>query len=448
MQRVSHPAWEKTLLEGVTPVPDIAWWEADENLPNAVDPLLGSRLDIYEIDTLLGKGGMGRVYLAYHRDLQRPCALKILSPRLSVDDHDYIERFLNEGRAAASLVHPNIVTIHSIGQAQDLYYLEMEFVPGRSLRQLVEDEGRLNTIRATEIAARIAAGLAAAHRSGIVHRDLKPDNVLLTVTGVPKIVDFGLAKKVRSKSATSQAEGRSLCGTPLYMAPELFLGTEATPASDIYALGITYYRMLCGTFPFAGNTLAELMNTVTSTPLPNIRQVIPDLSLEVAEVLGLLLDKSASNRPQTGMQAVQLLQAILGEARDIEVLLQEAFRDDSRVDWVSADNQYLLTVALPEERRQKVCIESSHHGVAERLLQISSLCCAAKPAYYEQALRLNSEMPHGGIGVQDIDGEPQFLVLDTYPRATVVAEEIRRSVHEVASRADAIEKLLTGRDRN
>jgi serine/threonine-protein kinase len=345
-------------------------------------------------------------------------------------------------------VHPNIVTIHSIGQAQNLYYLEMEFVPGRSLRQLVEDEGRLNATRATEIAARIAAGLAAAHRAGIVHRDLKPDNVLLTVTSVPKIVDFGLAKRVRSKSGTGSVAEQSLCGTPLFMAPELFHGTEATPASDIYALGVTYYRMLCGTFPFAGNTLAELMNTVTSTPLPNIRQVVPDLSLEVAEVLGLMLDKSIGNRPQTGTQAVQLLQAILGEARDLEVLLREAFRDDSRVEWVSAEDRHLLTVVLPENRRQRVVIESSRHGTAERLLQISSLCCTAKPAYYEQALRLNSEMPHGGIGVQDIDGEPQFLVLDTYPRATVDAEEIRRSVHEVASRADAIEKLLTGRDRN
>src|SRR5205814_6497084 len=99
--------------------------------------LIGTELDVYRIESLLGKGGMGRVYLARHRDLQRPCALKILSPRLAAEDEDYVRRFLNEGRAAAELVHPNIITIHAIGQERLHYFLEMEFIPGRSLRQLL-----------------------------------------------------------------------------------------------------------------------------------------------------------------------------------------------------------------------------------------------------------------------------------------------------------------------
>src|SRR5205085_2361528 len=129
---------------------------------SALDSLVGSDLDVYRIDALLGHGGMGRVYLAHHRGLERRCALKILLPELAEQDSDYVTRFINEGRAAAALVHPNIITVHDVGQDRGYHYLEMEFVPGRSLRQLVADEQRLSPLRATALAARIADGLAEA----------------------------------------------------------------------------------------------------------------------------------------------------------------------------------------------------------------------------------------------------------------------------------------------
>ena len=122
------------------------------------DPLVGTDLDIYRIDALLGRGGMGRVYLAHHRDLERPCALKILLPELAAQDSDYVARFRNEGRAAALLVHPNVITIHAVGQDRGFHFLEMEFVPGRSLRHVIVDEQRLAPVRATALAARIADG--------------------------------------------------------------------------------------------------------------------------------------------------------------------------------------------------------------------------------------------------------------------------------------------------
>src|SRR6185436_2755528 len=198
------------------------------------DPLIGTDLDIYRIDALLGRGGMGLVYLAHHRDLQRPCALKVLQPELAAEDQDYVDRFVNEGRAAAALVHPNVITVHAVGQERGLYFLEMEFVPGRSLRQLIEDEQRLSPLRATALAARSADGLAEAHRIHIIHRDLKPDNVLLTLQGVPKLADFGLAKRVRRNGEGTVPEG--LCDTPHFMAHELFQRPPAGPATDVYAL--------------------------------------------------------------------------------------------------------------------------------------------------------------------------------------------------------------------
>jgi eukaryotic-like serine/threonine-protein kinase len=409
------------------------------------DPLVGTDLGIYRIDALLGYGGMGRVYLAHHHDLERPCALKILLPELAAQDVDYVARFLNEGKNAAKLVHPNIITVHATGEDRGFHFLEMEFVPGRSLRQLIQDEQRLTPLRATALAARMADGLAEAHRHGIIHRDLKPDNVLMTLQGIPKLADFGLAKRVVPEGGLNLPDG--LCGTPQYMAPELFQGAEAGPATDVYALGVSYFLMLTGRCPHTGDTLNRLMTNLANEPLPNVRRIVPDVSLEMAECLNMMLDKNPANRPADGIKAAQLLQAILGQARDLDTLLAEAFRDDPRVVWSREGGQrFRLVVQLPDGRRQSVYVEPSAHGSAERLLLIVSTCCAAQPAYFEAALRLNSEMPHGSVAIREMGGQLKFVVVDTYPRSTVDAEEIRRSTHEVASRADAIEKLLTGLD--
>ena len=228
----------------------------------------------------------------------------------------------------------------------------------------------------------------------------------------------------------------------------MFEGAEAGPATDVYALGVSYFLMLTGRCPYAGDTLNRLMTCLANEPLPNVRRIVPDVSLEMAECLNLMLDKSPANRPPDAIKAAQLLQAILGQSRDLDMLLAEAFRDDPRVAWSrEAAQRFRLMVQLPGARRQTVYVEPSAHGSAERLLLIFSTCCAAQPAYYEAALRLNSEMPHGSVALREMEGQLKFVVVDTYPRSTVDAEEIRRSTHEVASRADAIEKLLTGLDR-
>jgi serine/threonine-protein kinase len=414
--------------------------------PVPPDPLVGADLGVYHLDSLLGRGGMGKVYLARHRDLHRLCALKVLMPELVRDDRQYVDRFLNEGRAAAAMIHPNVITVHAVGQLDDLYFLEMEFVAGRSLRQIIRDEHVLSPVKATAVAARVADGLAEAHRLGIVHRDLKPDNVLLTLQGIPKIADFGLARSVRSNG--EGRTGEPLCGTPQFMAPELFDGAVASPTTDVYSLGVTYFLMLSGRLPFHGETLAVLVGEVLREPLPNIRKIIPEVSLEMAECLSLLLDRNPANRPQDGIKAAQLLQAILGQTRDLESLLDEAFRDDPAVESTNEGRRHLVRVKFASGRRQTVIVEASSHAAAERLLVISSMCCDAEPAFFEQALRLNFEIPHGSIAIHDEGGRPRFMVHDTYPRATVDAEEIRRSVLEVAARADAIEHLLTGFDLN
>ncbi len=407
------------------------------------DPIVGKELHVYFCESLLGCGGMGRVYLARHTHLHRKCALKVLAPRVSSNDQDFIQRFLQEGRATAALVHPNIVTIHAIGEADGHHFLEMEFIRGKTLQQLVDGEGHLSPVRASSLATQVAQGLAAAHREGIVHRDLKLDNVLLTEQGIPKLADFGLAKRVRS---AGKKDGEVLAGTPNYMAPELFHGQPATTASDVYALGVCYFVLLTGKLPFVGSSLNDLIQKVSDDPLPNVRHDFPDIPLEMSECLGLMLSKSPANRPQSGIEAAQLLHAIWGQVRDMESLLKEAFEDYGGISWKRQGNRYHILMEFPDGRNQTVFMENSEHGAAERLLMIFSLCCDARPEYYEDALRLNAVMAHGGLAIRTVDGRDMFCVIDTFPRASVDGLDVRRSVLEVGYRADSVEKLLTGQD--
>lgn len=404
--------------------------------------LVGTDLHIYKIDALLGRGGMGWVFLAQHRDLHRMCAVKILAPRLAAEDPDYVARFENEGRAAAALVHPNIITTHAIGTFEDLHYLEMEFVRGRSLQQRLSD-GPLTPLQALSLAAQVATGLSAAHVEGILHRDLKPDNILLTHQGVPKISDFGLAKRI---VPSSPDHDQTLAGTPHFMAPELFLGHPPTPASDVYALGVCLYQMLTAHFPFTAPKLNDLIQAVTNDPLPHLRLEHPHIPLDVAECVFAMLSRSPANRPRDGIEAAQLLSAVLGHTRDIDVLLREALDGLPTLQWRAVDNRHEVTVQLASDRQQRVWIETLDSRDGDRLLSIYSLCGPVDAAHNTDALRLNSEISHGALAIRDVRGVPHFVLVNNYPRATVDAEEIRRSVLEAALHADAFEQRLTGRD--
>ena len=402
----------------------------------------GQIVDIYHCLNVLGRGGMGVVYLAKNQLLHRQCALKVLSPRRVSKSIDYIARFENEGRAAAALVHPNIVTTHAIGKAGNHHFLEMEFVPGQSLQREIEAGGVIGPVRATQIAVGIAEGLTAAHRIGIVHRDLKPDNVLITPAGYPKIADFGLAKQIHSKQHSK------LAGTPHFMAPELLEGADASPASDVFALGVCYYLMLTGVHPFQGESMNALMASILTCEYKSVRSLKPDTPLEVAECVSHMLARDPSMRPRNGAAVSQLLQAVLGSTRDLDTLVYEAFCNFPSISWKSERKTIEVTIMFPNGRSQLVYLENSDHGAGDRLLNIYSVCCESRPDFYEPALRLNAVVLHGGLSIKDIDGRPCFVMVDTYPRATVSAEEIRRSVVEIGARADEIENLLTGKDIN
>jgi len=406
------------------------------------ESLVGKSFEAYTIDSFLGKGGMAWVFRATHNTLYRPCAIKILAPRPN-GEQDLVDLFLAEARAAASLVHPHIVAVHNIGQSGPLHYIELEYVPGQTLQQVVQAAGHLDAYAATDLLSQACAALAEAHRCGVVHRDFKPSNILVHRNGQAKLADFGLAKRVTG----SGTQDESLAGTPYFMAPELFRSRPATKASDVYAVGVSYYYLLTGEFPYVERKVGPLAEKHATAPVPDPRERCPDVPEEAADLTMRCLAKRAENRPADGEHVYRELQAISRGACSLLKLVDTALRD---LIVTRQDEEHRVTVCAPQPqgRSQRVCVEECRAPIAqERVVRIYSVCGRADPAYYRRALELNARLCHGALGVQDLDGEPHFVMANSFPRTTCDPEEIRRSIQEIARWADQVETALGTADR-
>ncbi|HHE73293.1 MAG TPA: hypothetical protein ENL34_13545 [Chloroflexi bacterium] len=224
--------------------------------------LIGKTLGQYQILEEIGRGGMAVVYKAHQPTLERYVAIKVL-PQQFTFDREFVERFLREARAAARLNHPNIVTIHDVGQADGTYYIVMEYLEGPSLADLLRQQRALPPQQAAQIVAQVASALDYAHQQGFVHRDVKPSNILLGAGGVAKLTDFGI---VKAAEGTRLTQTGTVLGTPEYMSPEQAKGLGVDRHSDIYSLGVVAYEMLAGRVPFSGDTLAVLHAHVYEPP--------------------------------------------------------------------------------------------------------------------------------------------------------------------------------------
>jgi len=246
-----------------------------------IDTLFDGR---YRIQRKLGAGGMADVYLAEDQELGRRVAIKILNGR-HANDAQFIERFRREAKNAAALNHPNIVSIYDRGEAEDTYYIAMEFLDGRTLKELIVGHGAAPVRVAIEYARQILSALRFAHRHGIVHRDIKPHNVLVDAEGRVKVTDFGIAR-----AGTSQmTETGSIVGTAQYLSPEQARGGEVDQRSDLYSLGVVLYELLTGKTPFEGDTPVEVaMKHLSNAPKPpsELRKDIPpELDMVVLRAL-------------------------------------------------------------------------------------------------------------------------------------------------------------------
>jgi hypothetical protein len=267
--------------------------------------LLGSS---YVLEEIIGRGAMGQVWSGRDREGHR-LAFKLLRPELT-EDPKLVQRFIQERSILTSIEHPNVVRMRDLVVEGDTLAIVMDLVDGGDLRTLLSSKSTLPPARVAELGAGIAAGLAAVHAAGVIHRDVKPENVLLDGAfepGRPRLTDFGIAKFVQQEGSS----GRStmLVGTPQYIAPELIDGQEPTAATDLYALGVMLYELVCGVTPFAGgSTLAVLRNHAER--LPGRPPGVPD---SLWELIAWLLGKHAAARPQSAGQVATLLDTLVPE---------------------------------------------------------------------------------------------------------------------------------------
>jgi serine/threonine protein kinase len=282
----------------------------------------------YELEELVGRGGMSSVYRAHDSLLERYVALKVLHEQYSKDE-DFVERFKREARSVAQLQHPNIVTVIDRGEQDGRQYIVFEYVEGENLKELVVRKGRLEVREALEIAIEVARALGFAHEHGLVHRDVKPQNVLLNGDGRAKVTDFGIARSLDVEQGVTQTG--TVLGTSNYIAPEQASGKHVDQHSDVYSLGVVLYEMLTGELPFPGESfVAVALKHVNEAP-PSVVDVRGDIPPRVAEAVDRALEKEPKRR-FPGMDAF---------AAELEACLADLDRDGDRE----------VTMVVPAVRR-------------------------------------------------------------------------------------------------
>jgi serine/threonine protein kinase/tetratricopeptide (TPR) repeat protein len=280
----------------------------------------GTKFGYYEVISLLGRGGMGEVYLAHDTRLGRRIALKVL-PSKYISQDDRVRRFQLEARAVSALNHPNIITIFEIGETEDSHFIATEYVEGQTLSQTLV-HGPLNVAMALDIVIQAASALAAAHRAGIIHRDIKSDNIMLRPDGYVKVLDFGLAKltekfpsgqgsdpesNARAKNTTTPG---LIMGTVNYMSPEQARGQKVDARSDIFSLGVVLYEMLVGQLPFVGDSGSDVIAAVLHQEITPPRQRRAELPAEFDQIVGTVLSKDRTKRYQTADEMIAALRRI------------------------------------------------------------------------------------------------------------------------------------------
>ena len=280
--------------------------------------------DRYQIVKTIGEGGMANVYLAYDLILERNVAVKILRGDLSTDEK-FVRRFQREALSASSLSHPNIVEVYDVGEDNGLYYIVMEYIEGKHLKQLLKKRGNLTLREVIDIMLQITDGMGAAHDSYIIHRDIKPQNIMILENGLVKITDFGIAMAL---NGTQLTQTNSVMGSVHYLPPEQASGKGSTIQSDVYSIGILMYELLCGKLPYKGDNAVEIALKHLKDPLPSIRTELPDLPQAVENVIFKSVAKNPKNRYADAREMHEDLKTCLSPSRENEKPYIYNFQDE------------------------------------------------------------------------------------------------------------------------
>lgn len=392
--------------------------------PTPGDDLTGRRLGDFHILRRLGSGGMADVYLAEQATLRRKVALKALKKHLAGDE-SFVRRFINEAQSAAALTHANIVQIHEVGRDDEVHYIAQEYVAGRNVKQHIDRVGQLSPELTVSILRQVAAALGKASEQKIIHRDIKPENILLSVDGVAKVADFGLARMEASNRNDLTQVGVTM-GTPLYMSPEQVEGKNLDARSDLYSLGVTCYHMLAGEPPFVGETaLSIALQHLREEPAPleNLRDDIPAPLLQIVQ---RLMSKDRSKRFQSPAELLkELRQLDVAGADDwpteaADWSTSELISAAGRLDATQQLGNAMQTIALQTQRRRRFAFIA----IAGMLLFVF---VGAFAAWATRPRSLLAEIKTNPPPI-----EPQESARDQYLWATLVpSEQAYKSVAEL-----------------
>ncbi len=280
--------------------------------------------DRYEIIRSIGEGGMANVYLGYDTILDRNVAIKVLRGDLS-NDEKFVRRFQREALSASSLAHPNIVEMYDVGEDDGTYYIVMEYVDGKTLKQLLKKRGTLTLSEAIDIMSQLTDGMAHAHDSYIIHRDLKPQNIMIKDDGQIKITDFGIAMALNSTQLT---QTNSVMGSVHYLPPEQASGKGCTIKSDIYSMGIIFYELLSGSLPFRGDNAVEIALKHMREPLPSLRAENPSIPQSIENIIKRATAKNPKNRYESARSMHEDLLTALDESRMDEPVLEYKYPEN------------------------------------------------------------------------------------------------------------------------
>ena len=279
--------------------------------------------DRYQIMKTIGEGGMANVYLAYDTILDRNVAVKVLRGDLATDEK-FVRRFQREALSASSLSHPNIVEVYDVGEDNGSYYIVMEYIKGKHLKQLLKQRGKLTLTEVVDIMLQVTDGMSAAHDKYIIHRDIKPQNIMILENGLIKITDFGIAMALNSTQLT---QTNSVMGSVHYLPPEQASGKGATIQSDVYSMGILMYELLTGELPFKGDNAVEIALKHIKEPFPKIRNILPNLPQSIENIIMKATAKNTKNRYNDAREMHDDLKTALTDERASEPIYSFKYKE-------------------------------------------------------------------------------------------------------------------------